>query len=438
MKQFTLHDQKSFFRLSGRKSCTIEPSLLVVGVRGGFLLLLFLLPILISAQEPLNSYLETAANNSPALRAKFNGYMASLEKVPQVGTLPDPQLVFGYFAMPVETKNGPQRFNVSFTQLFPWFGTLGSREDVFVSAAKSNYEAFEEAKSKLFFDVRSNYYDLYFINKGIDITLENIRILNSFKRLALIKVEAGKASGVDELRAEMELYDLENSLALLKDRKQAVTVKFNNLLNVDNNSSVEIPETLWIDDLILSRQAILDTLTVKNHQIKSLDYLYQSYRDKEILAKKTGTPNIILGADYINIGKVDGVENSGKDALLFKVGITLPFYRKKYSGLVNEALYLQQTVQNQKDDKINVLETLFEKVYSEYADADRRNTLFNIQGDLASKAIRILESEYSSNGKNFEEILRMERNLLKYSLELEKARSDKQAAIAFIDYLMGK
>ena len=40
--------------------------------------------------------------------------------------------------------------------------------------------------------------------------------------------------------------------------------------------------------------------------------------------------------------------------------------------------------------------------------------------------------------KNFEEILRMERRVLKYGLELERARSDKQAAISFINYLMRK
>ena len=40
--------------------------------------------------------------------------------------------------------------------------------------------------------------------------------------------------------------------------------------------------------------------------------------------------------------------------------------------------------------------------------------------------------------KNFEEILRMERKVLKFNLELEKARADKQAAISFINYLMGK
>ncbi len=32
----------------------------------------------------------------------------------------------------------------------------------------------------------------------------------------------------------------------------------------------------------------------------------------------------------------------------------------------------------------------------------------------------------------------MERKVLKYGLELEKARSDKQAAISFINYLMGQ
>jgi hypothetical protein len=45
--------------------------------------------------------------------------------------------------------------------------------------------------------------------------------------------------------------------------------------------------------------------------------------------------------------------------------------------------------------------------------------------------------EYTTANKNFEEILRMERKQLFYALELEKARSDKQAAVSFIDYLAG-
>ncbi len=389
------------------------------------------------AQDVLNQYLGTAAKNSPALKAKFNEYNASLEKVPQLGALPDPQLTFGYFIMPVETKNGPQQAKISFTQMFPWFGTLNNKEDVFISAAKSKYENFEDAKSNLFFDVKSTYYDLYFIQKGIDITLENIKILETFKRLALIKIEAGTASGVDELRVELELNDLENNLALLKDKWFVNTVKFNNLLNVDDYRDIQMPETLWVDDLQYSKQNIIDSLTMNNHQLKSLDLLKESFAYNEQQGRKQGSPNIILGVDYTAIGKSGISPDAGKDALMVKVGITIPLYRKKYSAMVNEAVIQQQVVEDKKLDKINVLETLFEKVYSEYTDANRRIVLFKKQSELAKRAIKLLESEYANSGKNFEEILRMDKSVLKYSLELEKARADKQASIAFINYLMG-
>ena len=204
---------------------------------------------ILSAQEILDKYLQTAANENPALKAKFNGYMASMEVVTQVGALPDPQLAFGYFISPVETRNGPQQAKISLTQMFPWFGTLNTKKDVAIDMAKAKYEAFEDAKSNLFFEIKSSYFDLYFIERGIEVTSNNIRILETFKNLALIKIEAGTGSGVDEIRVEMELTDLENDLMFLKDRWFVHSVKFNNLLNVDDNSNIEIPDTLWTNDL---------------------------------------------------------------------------------------------------------------------------------------------------------------------------------------------
>ncbi len=106
--------------------------------------------------------------------------------------------------------------------------------------------------------------------------------------------------------------------------------------------------------------------------------------------------------------------------------------------MVNEAVYLQKSVTNQKVEKKNVLETLFENTNKNYKDADRRLDLNKRQSILANQAMQILQTEYSTQNKNFEEILRMERRLLKYTLELEKARADKNAAVAFMEYLMGK
>ncbi len=40
-----------------------------------------LISFMVSAQEILDKYLQVAAENNPGLKAKFNEYMAALEKV---------------------------------------------------------------------------------------------------------------------------------------------------------------------------------------------------------------------------------------------------------------------------------------------------------------------------------------------------------------------
>jgi len=70
----------------------------------------------------LEEYLKIAAKNNPGLKVTFNEYMAAMEKVPQVGALPDPQFAFAYFAQPVETRVGPQNWKFNLSQSFPWFG----------------------------------------------------------------------------------------------------------------------------------------------------------------------------------------------------------------------------------------------------------------------------------------------------------------------------
>jgi len=243
------------------------------------------------------------------------------------------------------------------------------------------------------------------------------------------------------LRVEIEISDLENQLALLRDKYFAQLTGFNNLLNVDENREVIIPDSLENNDLSYDRGAIIDSIRNNNHQVLQLAYLESAFKNQETAAKRSGAPKFMIGADYMITGKssMPDVSESGKDAIVFPmVGISVPIYRKKYTAMVKEAQLMQESVQNKTEDKVNVLETSFEMTNKDYKDADRRIPLFRLQTERASKALNILQTEYETSGKNFEEVLRMERQLLKYKLELEKARADKDAAIAFINFLMGK
>jgi len=389
-------------------------------------------------QQELSAYLKVGAENNPGLKARFKEYMAALEVAPQVKALPDPQLAFAYFIEPVETRMGPQEFKFSLSQMFPWFGTLKAKENIAVQNAKARYEVFLDAKSKLFSDISANYYNIYFNKKAIAITNQNFEILSVFKKLAAVKVEAGLVSAVDGYRIEMEIGDLQNQLALLTDKQEALEFSFNKLLNTDPSNEVDTPDVLWEDDIRFAKEALLDSVRSNNHKLLGIALQQESLKYRKILANKQGKPNFNLGFEYTIVGKGDN-NLAGKDAFVFpKAGITIPLYRNKYKAMINEVVLLETAKEMDKANTQNMLESIFENSWKDYKDGHRRIALYISQLELANKSLNLLETDYATGNKNFEEILRMERKVLKYKLELEKARADKQAAIAFIYYLMGK
>ncbi|MBS0010594.1 MAG: TolC family protein [Bacteroidales bacterium] len=393
---------------------------------------------LLSAQESLNIYLEKAAQSSPELKARFNDYMAALEKVPQTKALPDPQLAFSWFISPVETRMGPQQLKLSLSQFFPWFGTLRARENAAIENARARYELFEETRSALFKDIKGLYYNLYFFSRSIDLIKDNIELLELIGKLAEVKIEAGLVSIVDEYRIRMEINDLNNQLSLLDDKYSSLGTEFRNTVGDDNIGQIILPDALWLTDFPLSRSSALDSVLSGNHSLLSLEFRQAAREYEKEAAEKAGFPDFRIGLDYIVTGSGDD-NLPGKDAFAFpSVGISIPLYRNKYKAMVNEAAYREKASRNEADNRVNALETLFENAWRDYRDADRRIRLNESQADLADSSLRLLQDQYSTNSTNFEEILRMERRLLKYKLEFEKARADKQAAIAFIYYLMGK
>lgn len=414
-----------------KKTCTMKTT---------FIIILFFISLCGSAQNALQNYLEVASANNPALKARFNEYYAALEKVPQVKALPDPTIAFGYFLLPVETKNGPQQAKISANQMFPWFGTLKAQGNVAELNAKAKYEAFEETRSKLHYDIKSSYYKLFFTHKAIAITNDNLKLLQTFKNLSQIKVESGSTSAVDMYRAEMEFNDLENQLVLLKDQLWVQQVKFNKLLNVPSEQAIFLPDSLEVVVSDITKLSFLDSIRLNNNVLSGFDYQIEGLQEKKAVASMYGMPKFSVGIDYTFIGSGAGsLPSAGQDAFMFpQIGIVIPIYRSKYNAMVNEVAFDIAAKELEKVDKANSLEVLFETVWKDYQDASRRIQLYTTQTDLASKSLSILETDYMSNNRNFEEILTMERKLLKFKLEAQRAIADNLTAVAFMSYLKGE
>ncbi len=145
--------------------------------------------------DSLLRYLEIAARNNPAVLQKFNEYQAALQKVPQAGSLSDPELSAGVFLKPMELVSGNQIADIRLMQMFPWFGVLKSAKDEMSLMANARFELFRDAKLQVYYDVQRAWYEIFKIQKDISISEKNIEILKAIERLAIVKFQAPISSG---------------------------------------------------------------------------------------------------------------------------------------------------------------------------------------------------------------------------------------------------
>jgi len=160
----------------------------------GIALLLFVFSVHLNAGDLLADYLKTGAENNPGLKAAYYRYLATAEKIPQVGSLPDPQVSFGYFLEPMPLMMGNQVAQVQVMQMFPWFGTLQAAESEAGRMAGASFEMFRQEKALLFFRIKVAYYNLYKLQSEQIFIRENLKILHSIEQISRIKFTTGSIS----------------------------------------------------------------------------------------------------------------------------------------------------------------------------------------------------------------------------------------------------
>lgn len=144
--------------------------------------------------DSLAAYLEIAAIKNPGVQKTLLEYQAALQKLPQVSSLPDPELSAGVFLKPMELMSGNQVADFRLMQMFPWFGVLRNAKDEMSLMANAKYELFRDAKAQVSYDVQKAWYELFKVREEIRISEKNIEILRIIERLSLVKYKS-PASG---------------------------------------------------------------------------------------------------------------------------------------------------------------------------------------------------------------------------------------------------
>jgi len=386
--------------------------------------------------QSINDYYIIAAENNPELKAKYKEFEAAMQKIPQVSSLPDPNLSMGYFISPVETRLGPQNMRFSLTQMFPWFGTLKAQKNATTLMAESKYQAFLNAKNLLYSQVATAYYPLYELIKLKEIEQENIKILESYKNIANAKFENGKGSLVDVLRVDIMIKDAQTNLEILTKKESALTSWLNSILNRKYDEKIVVAQEIEVIELPIEYRK--DSITT-NPILQELELKKQASEVASEVARKQGLPKLGLGLDYVLVGKgMNNFPDSGKDIIMPMVSVSLPIFRKKYNAATKEAKLMQESYAFQKEAYENKLNGTYYKLVFELEKERDLLKLYEGQVLTLSKSLNLLFAYYSNANKDFEEVLRMQQELLKYQKLQLSSVSTFYIKLAELDYLTAK
>ena len=443
------------------------------------------------SQDSLMHYLELATKNNPTVLQRYNEYQASLQKVPQVGSLPDPQLEMGVFLSLMELMAGYQVADIKLMQMFPWFGVIKNAKDEMSLMAKMKFEAFRDAKLQVYYDVQRAWFDLYKVRQNIRISEKNVELLKTIERLTLVKFRSGSSGGSSAVSAskmsggntpaaasgsssmnvmggnqgttssesssssapmssssggtglagvyqiQIEEGSLEDNIASLKNDEQVTVARFNSLLNRPQKKPVAAVELLPTEPLDIAYLSVNDSMFTRNPMLGMLQYEQQSLTARTKMQKQMGLPMVGVGVNYSVISKSEMSTSpmNGQDMIMPMLTVTLPIYRKKYKAMQAETNYLKTASEQNYQASLNMLQTQYYEALQQYNDAARRMKLYDSQSQLAKKSLDISIKTFSSSASGLSDILRIRQQLLDYELKQVDALVEFNKAEALIKRL---
>jgi len=411
-----------------------------------------------SESDSLFFYLEITAKNNPLVLQKFNEYQAALQKVPQVGSLSDPDLSVGVFLSPMELISGKQVADIRLMQMFPWFGVLKNAKDEMSLMAKAKYESFRDIKAQVFFDAQRTWFEFQQMKEDIRVSEKNIGTLRILERLSMAKIKtsgannsttgppgntmgsfAGGTGLTDVYRIQIETGEMENNVLLLKNQQTALVTRFNSYLGRSSRTPVSLPDSLLADTLCLSPEVISDNLFTNNPALGMLQYEQQSIEARKKMVARMGYPMVGLGLNYSVIRKSEMSTSAmnGKDMVMPMITLTLPVYRKKYKAMENEAELMRAASAEGYKATANSLQVSWYEAWQNYQDAQRRILLYNKQRQLTQNTRDIMIRSFSASGSNLSDILRIHQPLVDYELKNLQAITDLNVSIALLKRLRG-
>lgn len=416
---------------------------------GIFILMLIYSHILILSQTDdqrkgmLGNLIQIALDNNPKLQAAVFHSLSEEKTISQAGAMPDPQLTFGLMNLPVNSFSFSQEpmtgKQVGLMQMFPFPGKLSLATDMAESEAAAVKYQQEEIRNQIIQMVKNAYYDLYVIDRAIEVIQKNKELIKQMIHVAETRYTTGSGLQQDVLRSQVEQTKLEDDLIMWKQKRSAVTARLNSILNRPINTPLEkTPVEIYLPQLSTEDFSTAD-IEFNRPLLEAWQKRIQKTEAASKLAHRDLWPNFTLGATYSQRNDLlDG--RKMPDFFSATVSINIPIFanKKQKARIAEKQLELKAVKAEYENVKINVLADV-ERISAEMERNRKRFDLYK-EGILlqARQSLESAQAGYRVGKVDFLTLINNWIMLQNYELQYHFAAAGFYKNLADLEFTLGR
>lgn len=383
---------------------------------------------------------EEALQNNPDLQAAKDRWQMSGHKVKPARTLDDPMIGFAFSNYPIdslaadETPMTGNEFRVS--QNFPFPGKLAAKGEMAEQQALWYMSVYQDARLQLAQQVKDAYYRLYFQDRAIAVTNENLAILESFISLTKTRYEVGNGLQQDLLKAQVEQSKLLDKLLTFRQQRQSVLAELNRLLARPAAQPLEVPSELQMVALDVDSELLMAAARDNRPMFASFQSLIDRFESQRKLAKLDYYPNFNVWTSYRF--RDDDLPDRGTDFVSAGFGINFPLWQEKRAEQVAEADSGLRMARRQLEDFGNRVDMTIQDYFAQLEKNRDLEQLF-ATGIIpqAQQTFDASLAAYQVGKVEFLSLLDSLMTLYRYQLDHQRALSDYLRNIAQIEAAVG-
>ncbi|MDD2883215.1 MAG: TolC family protein, partial [Rhodoferax sp.] len=395
--------------------------------------------------EELTLLVDTALANNPELKSSQARWQMFANKAKQASSLEDPMFMFKLQNMlarePFVFNKDPQSAKViGISQQLPFWGKRAIKQEVANYEAESYKWSIEERKLELARMVKETYYQIWAVDKSMEIVDKNLRILSDFVTIAESKYSVGQGVQQDIYKANLEKSKMIDMQITLKQQRKSLEANLNYLLYRPGTTAIGPIVDFTLPQVSLSAEQLNQSAAEKRPQIKSLASLTSKGQASHRLAQKEFYPDFNLSFEYMfkDAVSTDMVTDPGYNMFTLGVTFNLPFQQEKRHAMIAEST----SETSMAIEELNGLKnTISYTINDTLAQLERRKKLIELyKGGIIPQAEQSLESaviSYRVNKVDFLTLLDGRMSLFTYERELYESQAEYMMKLAQLEAAIG-